>query len=383
MKAKNKGIFLFLSLCIFIISCSKSGTKALDKGDYYNAVLQAVDKLKKDVDNEKSSAVLPEAYQYASQELLADITSAKNANQQFRWERVLDDYAKLNNMHDLIAKCTACKRVVSPRSYFKESENARELAAEERYIYASEALKKKTIEGGRDAFNSFETLFQFAPNFKDVRSKMDEALFAGSYHVVVEQPTVNVKAYELSHQYFQDRIDEFLRENKRINKFIRFYSPSEAKAIDLKPDQIVRLEFIDFVVGQTILEKKEKTLTSLDSVKTGTAKIRGVSVDVYDKVKATYYDNRKVVISKGLLSMKIIDFQANKTLKQEEFPGEFTWVNEWASFNGDERALTKEELALTKKREDMPPSPQQLFIEFSKPIYDQFTQRIKRFYDNY
>jgi hypothetical protein len=383
MKANNKGISLFLPLLIFIISCGKSGTKALDQGDYYNAVLQSVDKLRKDVDNEKSMAVLPEAYKYASQELLVDISSAKNANQQFRWERILDNYAKLNNMHDLIAKCMACRREVNPKSYFNEALNARELAAEERYIYASLALKKGTIEGGRDAFNSFEILFQFAPNFKDVSAKMDEALSAGSYHVVVEQPTLNVRAYELSHQYFQDRIDEFLRENKRMNKFIRFYSPSEAKAVNLKPDHVIRLEFVDFLVGQTFYEKKEKTLTSADSVKTGTAKIRGVSVDVYDKVKAAYFDNRKVVISKGLLSMKIIDFQVNKTLRQEEFPGEFTWVNEWASFNGDERALTKEELALTKKREEVPPSPQQLFIEFSKPIYDQFTRQIRRFYDNY
>jgi hypothetical protein len=38
---------------------------------------------------------------------------------------------------------------------------------------------------------------------------------------------------------------------------------------------------------------------------------------------------------------------------------------------------------LTKKREEVPPAPQQLFIEFSKPIYDQFTRSIRRFYDDY
>ena len=83
------------------------------------------------------------------------------------------------------------------------------------------------------------------------------------------------------------------------------------------------------------------------------------------------------------MTMEIFDFQNDKLLKKEELPGEFTWVNEWASFNGDERALTDDELALTKNREEVPPAPQQLFIEFSRPIYEQFTYRIKRFYDDY
>lgn len=383
MKAMITKAVLLIAASIIFISCSKSGTKALDKGDYYNAVLQSVDKLKKDVDNEKSLAVLPEAYTYASQDLLADISSAKNANQQFRFERVLNDYAKLNKMHDLIARCMPCRRVISPTSYFKEAEEARDLAANERYRYANEMLEKGTIESGREAFDSFEELFQFAPNFKDVRAKMDEALDAGSYHVVVEQPTINSRTYQLSHEYFQEQIDEFLRENKRVNKFIRFYSPSEAKASKVKPDHIVRLEFVDFVVGETFLEKKETTLTSVDSVKTGTATVKGEKVDVYAKVKAKFYDNRKVVNSKGLLVMEIFDFQNDKLLKKEELPGEFTWVNEWASFNGDERALTDKELALTKNKEEVPPAPQQLFIEFSRPIYEQFTYRIKRFYDDY
>jgi hypothetical protein len=81
--------------------------------------------------------------------------------------------------------------------------------------------------------------------------------------------------------------------------------------------------------------------------------------------------------------LEIYDFRSNKTLLKEELPGEFTWVNEWASYNGDERALNKEELLLTQRREELPPAPQQLFIEFCKPIYDQFTSRVKRFYDKY
>jgi hypothetical protein len=382
MKTILKGFLIFVT-ALTTISCSKSGTRALEQGDYYNAVLQSVEKLKKDTDNDKSLSVLPDAYRFASEELVRNASMAKNANQQFRWENVFASYNKLNNMYDLIAKCPSCRRIISPESFFKEAEEAQDMAANERYIYGSEMLQKGTIESGRSAFDSFEKLFQFAPDFKDVREKIEEALNAGSYHVVVEQPIVNSRAYELSHIYFQERVDEFLRENRRLNKFIRFYDPAEAKKIALKPDHVIRLEFVDFVVGQTFVARRESILTSPDSVKTGTANFKGETVDVYAKVTANYFKNRKVVISTGVLAMEIIDFQNDRLLKKEEFSGEYTWVNEWASFNGDERALTDEEIETTKNREDIPPSPQQLFIELSKPIYDQFTRRVRRFYNDY
>ncbi|MBK6977364.1 MAG: hypothetical protein IPH28_09930 [Cytophagaceae bacterium] len=89
------------------------------------------------------------------------------------------------------------------------------------------------------------------------------------------------------------------------------------------------------------------------------------------------------MISRGLLSMEIYDYRTNKTLLREQLPGEFVWTNKWSSFNGDERALTKEELNESRMKEELPPPPQQLLIEFCKPIYDQFTSRVKRFYDKY
>ncbi len=168
-----------------------------------------------------------------------------------------------------------------------------------------------------------------------------------------------------------------------MNKFIRFYSPEEAKTVKLTPDQVVRLEFIDFVVGETNIQTDRQTVTSKDSVKTGEANVNGKKVPVYGKVNAQIAKSRKAVRSRGILSLEIYDFQTNKVLSREEIPGEYTWVNEWASFNGDERALTNVELNMTKNREQLPPPPQQLFIEFTKPIYDQVTSRIKRFYEKY
>ncbi|MEM8967027.1 MAG: hypothetical protein AAGE93_11465, partial [Bacteroidota bacterium] len=62
---------------------------------------------------------------------------------------------------------------------------------------------------------------------------------------------------------------------------------------------------------------------------------------------------------------------------------EHIWFAEWGRFQGDERALNEEELALCNLPEAVPPPPQQLFVEFTKPLYDQLTDRLNRFYQNY
>jgi hypothetical protein len=104
---------------------------------------------------------------------------------------------------------------------------------------------------------------------------------------------------------------------------------------------------------------------------------------VYGTVKATLYHYTKTTTSKGVVSFRIIDAKTGALLSSEKMPGEFVWKSEWATFNGDERALSADQLRLSKLKELPPPAPQDLFIEFTRPIYDQITTKIKDFYKHY
>lgn len=110
---------------------------------------------------------------------------------------------------------------------------------------------------------------------------------------------------------------------------------------------------------------------------------RSDTVKVYGSVKATLYHYRKTTISKGVLSLQIIDAKTGAVLSAEKMPGEFVWVSEWATFNGDERALSPQQLQWTRQKEMLPPQPQELFIEFTRPIFDQLTGKIADFYKRY
>lgn len=104
---------------------------------------------------------------------------------------------------------------------------------------------------------------------------------------------------------------------------------------------------------------------------------------VYATVKATLFHFQKTVTSNGVLSFKIMDGKTNAILSAEKMPGQYVWVSEWAYFNGDERALTQDQLAITRQKEQTPPSPQDMFYGFTQPMFDQLISRINEFYKNY
>ena len=104
---------------------------------------------------------------------------------------------------------------------------------------------------------------------------------------------------------------------------------------------------------------------------------------VYGTVKATLSIFEKNISSSGLLDMSIMDWQTKKLVRQQKFPGTYVWRDSWASYKGDDRALSKQQLAMTKRREMLPPPPSTLFLEFTKPIYSQLVDDISYYYNNY
>lgn len=377
---------LLFTISLFgVLACSKSGTKALEKGNYFEAVLQSTEKLRKDSDNKNATEVLPIAYNNAKNELLDEINRFANTGMSFKWEAIFENYQKLTTMKNKIETCPKCIRLVNPQDFNQQLEEARINAANERYDAAQAILNYSNISksSAREAYTHLSKLMEYYPNFKNSNTLAEKALFIASYHVVVEQPKLNSRIYQYSNEYFQDKINEFLQTNRRLNKFVRFYSPEEARSIKLNPDQAIRLEILDFVVGETNIQSEKLNLVSKDSVRTGEVTINGKKIPAYGKVKAQYTKFHKVVSSRGVLLFEVYDFMSRKTIHREEIGGNYNWVNDWANFNGDERALSTNELNLCKNRELPPPPPQQMFVEFTKPIYDQVTSKIRRFYSNY
>jgi tetratricopeptide (TPR) repeat protein len=367
------GIFLL----VFLAGCS-SGKQSFEKGDYDRAVYKAVNRLQKDPNNSKALQTLKQAYGFAKEEHLNRIKESTASNDLFRWERVISEYEALNNLADALRRCPSCRQAIgTDEKYLGQLTEATNKAAEVRYSHGLKLLAENNRLSAKEAYASFERADQLLPGYKDTHQKLEEAYRAAVLKVVVEPVEVNKGVYQLSNEYFQNKIYEYLQHYER-KSFIKFYTQQEASREKFVPDQVLSLNFDDFVVGQTYVKEKEQEIQR-DSVKTGTVDGK----DVYGTVKAKLITFEKTITSSGLLDFRVTDWKTKNIITQEKMPGTFVWRDEWATYKGDERALTKEHKKKVNHRESPNPNPQFLFVEFTKPIYGQLTSKIESFYRKY
>ncbi len=373
----NSKIRYFLFLSVLFIGCS-TGKKALQKGDYDAAVLKAVERLRNSPQNSEAMAVLPSAFDLALKTNLRKIEEAKLSSLELRWENILYRYQTINRLSDEINSCPSCLNLVpNPPKYIKEYENAQYQAAESRYLMGERALRENNRASAKTAYDHFLRAQQFYPMLKGVREKIDEAYWAAVLKVVVQPAQINGNAYKLSNDYFQQQITNYLA-NYNGNTFVRFYTEAQASKQNIRADQLVELYFLDFVVGQTYVKERVEKLRR-DSVVIGENR----QGKIYGTVNANYSVFEKQVTSSGLLNFAVIDLNTNKRLRNQKITGTHVWIDQWAAFQGDQRALDNQQYNLTRKREVMPPSPGILFVEFTKPIYSQLVEQINSFYSRY
>ncbi|HRJ28509.1 MAG TPA: hypothetical protein PLV21_07125 [Cyclobacteriaceae bacterium] len=370
-------------ILILLIGACTSGKKAYQRGDYYDAVMQAIGRLRQNPDHKKSKETLRNSYPAALEWLETDAKNQIASNAPNKWNGALVSYERINNMYEAIRQAPGALKVIpNPKSYYDQIGPLKEKAAEELYNSGIALLMKGTREDAKRAFFHFSDVNRYVPGYKDVVEYLDKSKFEATTFVVVEQVAVPTR-YNLSGGFFQDKVEEYLNRNYTERGFVQFYTPQAAQSMRLaRTDQYMRLQFDDFSVGNTTVREREETVKK-DSVKVGEAKIDGKTVPVYNTVTAKLITVRKEVVSEGLLSMIIVDAKTGGVLSHRKFPGRYEWFTTWGRFNGDERALSQAQIDMCKRRELQPPDPQSMFLSFASPIYDQLVPAIRSFYQNY
>lgn len=368
----------FLYLSILIVGCT-TGKNALQKGNFDASVQKSVDRLRNAPKNEEAQQVLAAAYPLALKDHLNKIEQAKLSSAVLQWEYILAEYQQLQELAADINSCTSCQAVIPfPQQFGSEITSSKLKAAEVRYVRGVRYLEENNRPSARKAYDDFEIAKKLYPSYKDVAQKLEDAYQAAVVRVVMEPVQLNSNAYQLSNAYFQQQIDRFTS-NYRNNKFVILYNEKQAVSQKIKPDQVISLSFDDFVVGQTFVKERVEKMKR-DSVIIGQTRS---NKPIYATVNASFSIFDKKVTSSGWLSFVISDWQSQKVIRQQRLSGSYVWQDNWASYKGDERALTNQQLKLLGRREVLPPMPEVLFTEFTKPIYAQLVDEVNYFYSQY
>ncbi|MEZ4851959.1 MAG: hypothetical protein R3B93_25825 [Bacteroidia bacterium] len=380
-------VFPILLSVLFVLSACKATKKAYERGDYETAIFNSIDRLQKSPNNKKARTTLAQAYPSMVDYYKDRIEDLKLSGDTYKWEKINDYYTTLNRAYAEISRVPAATRVVpNPQNFRTEQSDAEYKAAEVRY-----ALGMKDLEKGRDGYREaaksaylhFKKADDYRRNFKDVRNLMEESMELAILVVVIEPIPMHSRTLALSNEFFENQMVEFIK-NTQLSPFVRFVSPKDTRMMDREPDHVIQMVFDDFVVGQAYVKEtvynREKDSVIVGEVKVG----EDSTANVYGTVKAEVHQFKKEITSSGLLDFRILNARSGSVVTQQKFPGTFIWLDKWGFYNGDDRALESEDKEfMRRKRESPNPPPQDLFIEFTKPIFDQVTSFVRNHYKDY
>ncbi|CAL1518045.1 hypothetical protein [Chitinophaga sp. MM2321] len=367
-----------LLFSVLLLSC-RSGEKLFNKGRYDDAIGAFVKKLQRKPQDATALKILPTAYTHAQQQHEDRVNEYLRSNNQLKWEAVRNEYNKLQYLYSLIHSSPAALRVVTPKDYRDAITGAQENAAEIRYDRGISLLERGDKASARQAYDEFTATLKMVDDYRDTRERMEEAFEAGVVNVVMSEIEVRSAFFQFSADQFRDYLVKNLQQ-RNINRFVRFYDERFALSQNVRPDEYIELRFFDFVVGQTYVDRIQRDVSK--EIVTGTTKdTTGKEQNIYTTVKATLFITKKTVVSKGLLDYRITATDNGKVIRTNRIPGSYTWLNQFGTYRGDARALSEEDKRLMGGRDEPPPPPQELFMEFTRPIYDQLERDLQSFYN--
>ncbi|HVG12389.1 MAG TPA: hypothetical protein VM843_05255 [Flavisolibacter sp.] len=344
----------FYSLLIFLlcglVSC-KTASKAYDKGDYANAIELAIKKLQKDPQDGETKALLKNAYRFALDIHEDKIRILNNSSSDTRFEQIYFEYRTLQNFYTKLQSLPSLSSYIHPTDYSASLETYRTKAAEVYEEKAIALMDKGSKEDYRRAHTAFKQALIYKPGDKELEERRDEAYQLALVNIVVlplEQHTTGYNYSNASNlRSFETDLVRNLR-NQNSSQYLRFYTAWEAENKDLDPDEVLELRLGRMDIGRPYDHTQSRSVSKEVVVKETVYKPDSV-VKQMAKVTAQVITTRRTLLSEGSLFVTSRDSKG-RVLWQDQLKGSHKWQVEFATYRGDERALSDSDRSLLNQQ---------------------------------
>lgn len=376
----TKIYLLTFTLLLFVYSC-KTASKSFQRGDYKEAIEQSVKKLQKDPYDAESADILKNAYKLAVNQHEENIRSYSNSKNPDRFINIYNEYIQLQNLYSLVRQTPAAAKVVNAVNYSEYVETYRDKVVE---VYVQNAEKwesQNTKMAAREAYKEYRKALNYRPNDVDLKSRRDAAYNAAVTKVLVI-PIQRQYGYSDNYQLqnFQSDVMRTLSFNMG-SEFVKFYSEWDLRNRDLEPDQVMELNLGRILLGRPYDERSSREVSKKVVVKETVYKPDSV-VKEYATVRAKITTTKRILISEGDLYITLRD-PRGRTIWSDRFTGQHRWQTEFATYTGDERALTDSDKNLLNRREDYPPSESEVLNRLFQRINEDLSYRLRNYYARY
>jgi hypothetical protein len=368
MKTLIRTLFL-LSISFLVDACS-SGKGALKHGDYYEAVLESVHRLRDSPSNKKAMAVLTQAYPLAIENIDAGIQNGIKSDDPRKWRNAVTGYQKINFINDQIKTSLGAMKLISnPQTRFNELAAAKDKAANEAYEEGINFMMKATRPDYKQAYFDFKDANDFKQGYKESIEMMTQAEFKATIRVAFEE----INSSRFNYGTFQPTISS-------LNRLFLSIKPIAQKD-SIPPNQYLRVIFNDFRQNRPSITTRTENLAK--QIKTGERKgADGKMQDILETVSTDVVYFHKTITCDAYATVNIIDASNNSILQSLNISGPVNWTSDWATHRGDQRALSGNALGLTQRKETYP-NDQELFNQAIRNLQSNLGQQLKSFYSQY
>lgn len=374
----------FISFCLlfFIYGCKTAG-KAFEQGNYDEAISLAIKKLQKNPNDGEAKALMQKAYTYAVNHHEDQIRILSNSLSDNRWDAIAGHYSQLQNLYQAINRYPAAATLVKATDYSGYVQTYSSKAADMHYEKGIQLMQEDNKKAYRLAYQEFGAALNYKPGDYAIKNKMEEAYDRAIVKVVV-LPINSYNAYYNNSSYlirqFQDNILRNLN-NRSGSNFIRFFSDPEARRNNIMPDEVLEMRFNNIIIGRPV-DYNQKRKVSKEVVVKETVYSKDSVVKQYAKVTAQITTTRRTLLSNADLHIISHD-AAGAILWQDVVRGEHHWQIEFATYTGDERALSDSDKALLNQPTYGVPSEQDIFSELLKQIDANLVNRLRNYFTQY
>jgi hypothetical protein len=294
------------------------------------------------------------------------------------------EYVHLQKLHDKIYEAPAAVQAVKPADYASYLATYRDKSAEAHVQKAVQLLQENDPDRSayREAYYELRKALKFRPNDHGILEKLEEAKEVATVTVLlVPMDAAGYTRYNTSYA-FRNFERELLRtiRNGINNEFLHFTTLAD-NSNRTEPDEIIEMRLGTFNIGRPYDESKTRNVEKEVVVKEIVYNKDSV-VKEYAKVTARITTTKRLLRSTSDMYLNILDGE-RRVLWNDLVRAEHRWTTEFATFTGDERALSESDKALLNKSQRTPPRDEEVEEGLLDQLSSEVTRRLRSYYNRY
>ena len=360
------GYLLLVVVPFLLKSCNTTSSVTHDDKHVFHLIKKAIE----DPRDRDLVAKLNLSYGKAKSLKLEEINYAlENEEKGDRQVTALSNFLVLQQMYDQIsASQELLSKIPNCEDFTQKITETKNIGAEEYFMRGEVNMKYGKREFAQKAHSFFEKCSELNSDYKGVYKKMEEAKDAGTMHVVIGNVRYTSNRWE-EYGFERNLIQQSLMRDLSVDsyEYTEFYLPEDLARQNKEPDMFIDLNMNRIWISRVDTRKQEFN-----------RKHKGSGDDEGKEFRAKVKIHEKRLTAEIDLTCRITDKEETGDVSYESYKSTFEWEAKWATYSGDNEALTNTDHILTRKKADpFPPSQSEISETLLEKVYYNCRDDIK------